>query len=133
MGTRKAARQRLATLFTGQGFNVVYSYAPVDLKGATKVLCIFADGSDRGRASRHLINDFHDLFLDTYVKRESGINTEDTLDDLHDIVLAVVQANVGDPAWNELTLEDKSDCLFVEVAGTPYRTERHIVHIKITT
>lgn len=133
MGTRKAARQRLAAIFASQGFNVVYSYAPTDLAGATKALCIYTDSSNREQLSKHMINDFHDIVLDVYVKRESGINTEDTLDDLHAAVLVVIQANVDDSAWNELTLEDKSDCMFAEVAGLPYRVERHIVHVKIST
>lgn len=77
-------------------------------------------------------NDFHTYSLDVYIKRVSGVNSEDDLDTMHEVIRAVVKANIGNAAWNEILLEDESDALFAEVAGVPYRVERHPLSIKVT-
>lgn len=134
MGTRRECRERLVALFTANGsFTVVNGYAPLELNGASKVLNILSDSTTHEWLSANLNNHFYKFALDVYVKRKNGENSEDTLDDLHDVVRAVIRANIGDSTWNELFLDDESRALFAEVSGTHYRMERHTLTIKVTT
>jgi hypothetical protein len=57
---------------------------------------------------------------------------EDALDDMHEVVRAIVRANVGDATWNELNLEEDSDALFARIANEPYRVERFSLMVKVT-
>jgi hypothetical protein len=133
MGTRKQVRERLVTLFDADStFTSVFGYAPLDLKGATKVLCIYSDKSRHEMLSKHLNNNFYQFFLETYIKRVGAENSEDDLDNLHEAIRAVVRANVGDETWNELILEEESEAFFAQVAGVPYRVERHPLLVKVT-
>lgn len=132
MGTRKQAREALATVFAGQGFTTVYSYAPLDLLGASKVLVIYAESSGHERLGASFQNDFHKFFLDVYIKRASGVNSEDDLDTMHEVIRAVVKANIVNSAWNEILLEEESDAGFAEVAGVAYRYERHPLLLKVS-
>lgn len=132
MGTRKQAREALGVAFASQGFTTVYTYAPLDLLGASKVLVIYADMSRHERLGASFQNDFHGFFLDVYIKRASGANTEDDLDTMHEVIRAVVKANIVNAAWDEITLEEESDALFAEVAGVPYRLERHPLLLKVS-
>lgn len=132
MATRKQVRDALGTVFAGQGFTTIYTYAPLDLLGASKVLVIYTDASRHERLGAGFQNDFHRFTLDVYIKRASGVNTEDALDEMHEVIRAVVKANISNAAWNEILLEEESGALFAEVAGVAYRCERHPLLIKIS-
>lgn len=129
MANRKTCREALAALFSGQGFNAVYDYAPNDLAGATKILVVYTDATRHDMISKHLNNDFYSFFLDVYIKR-AGAAAEDDLDTLHEVIRATCRANVGTANWDHLTLNQESDAFFAEVAGVPYRVERHTVTVK---
>lgn len=131
MTTRKDVRHRLETLFENQGFNKVFGYAPVDLQNATKVLSIYSDNTRHDFMTRDNNNNFYAFFLDVYVKRVQNENTEDILDDLHEIVRSVIRANVGDTTWSNLDFNEISDAFFAEVSGVPYRVERHSLIVKV--
>lgn len=131
MGTRKECRERLAALFTANGsFTAVFDYAPTTFNGASKVLTIYSDSTRHDMLTAHLNNNFYIFFLDVFVKR-AGATTEDDLDTLHEAVRSVVRTNVADSNWNELFLDEDSECSFVEVAGVPYRMESHRLRIKV--
>jgi hypothetical protein len=130
--TRKQCRAALGVAFAGQGFTSVFPYAPLDLGGASKVLVITVRRSHHERMGPAYQDDFHVFFLDVYIKRGGGVNTEDALDEMHEVIRAVVKANVGNAAWNEIELEEESDALFAEVAGVPYRVERHPIKLKVS-
>jgi len=132
MGTRREVRERLAAIFAGQGFTQVYDYAPLDLMGATKVLAIYSKASRLDIISADLQNNFYLFNLDVLIKRVGAGNVEDDLDTLHDVIATVIRANVGDDTWSHLELSDDSDCFFAELAGTPYRLERHALLVKVT-
>lgn len=129
MGTRKQCREALVTAFAGQGFTSVLGYAPVDLQGASKVLCIYSDRTRHDMISAHLNNDFYTFFLEVYVKR-AGVTAEDDLDTRHDAIRSVCRANVSNAQWDHLDLNQESEAFFAEVAGAPYRVERHTVTVK---
>jgi hypothetical protein len=138
MGTRKECRERLGVIFTANGsFTAVYDYAPVGFEGASKVLIIYSDAARHEMISRDFNNNFYKFFLETYVARE-GATAEDDLDTLHEVVRSVCRTHLTDsanpvaPAWNELNLEDESECFFSEVSGVPYRVERHSLLIKVS-
>lgn len=131
--SRKTVRERLATLFAGQGFTQVNGHAPLDLAGATKVLNIYSAGSRPDFISKHLQNSFYSFNLDTFVKRAGGESAEDDLDDLHETVVSVIKAHIKDDNWSHLELADESECLFAEVSGVPYRVERHKLRVKVTS
>jgi hypothetical protein len=133
MGTRKQVREQLVTLFDADStFTTVYGYAPIDLRGTTKVLCVYSDRSRHEMISKHLNNNFYVFFVESYVKRVNGENSEDALDDMHEAIRAVIRANIGDSTWNELNLEEESEAFFAQVAGVPYRVERHELLVKVT-
>lgn len=135
MGTRKQCRKRLVTLFDANStFNQVIGYAPNDLNGATKVLCVYTDNSREDMISEDMNNDFHTFLVDSYVARENGEDSEDDLDDMHDAVRAVVRANVSDSQgnWSHLNLNSESDAGFAEISGLPYRVEHHVLIVKVT-
>jgi hypothetical protein len=134
MATRKAAREALAALFVTNGsFTTVNDFAPIDLKGTTKVLNIYARASRMDRMSRDVRNNFHVFNLDVFVKRTGTGADEDDLDTLHEAIVTVCVANPTNANWSHLELSEQSECLFAEVAGIPYRLERHRVTIKITS
>jgi hypothetical protein len=134
MATRKTAREALAALFVTNGsFTTVNDFAPVDLKGTTKILNIYSRGSRLDRMSRDIKNNFHTFNLDVFVKRENTGAFEDDLDTLHEAIVTVCAANPTNANWSHLELSEQSECLFAEVAGVPYRLERHRVTIKITS
>lgn len=130
--TRKGCRDRLVTLFAGQGFNAVYGYAPPDLQGATKVLLIYAAASRHDVISHDLTNHFHRFFLDVYVRRESAGAAADGLDDMAEVVRSVIGQGEDDPTWNYLDLGDPSVVSVRQVAGLPYWNERRGLLIKVT-
>lgn len=130
--TRKQVREYLAaTTFAASGFTAVYDYLPLDLVGASKVLCVYNDSTRHEQLSAALKNDFYRFNLDVLVKRAGG-NAEDDLDTLHEAIRAAVVAGVGNTMWNEITLEEDSEALFASVAGIAYRVEQHKLLIKVT-
>jgi hypothetical protein len=134
MATRQSAREALAALFVANGsFTTVNDFAPIDLKGTTKVLNIYARASRMDRMSRDVRNNFHVFNLDVFVKRTGTGADEDDLDTLHEAIVTVCVANPTNANWNHLELSEPSEPLFAEVAGIPYRLERHRVTIKITS
>lgn len=134
MGTRKQVRQQLVTLLDADStFNLVYGYAPTDLSGATKVLCVYTDTTRHEFISAGLNNNFYDFILETYVKRTGAEADENNLDDMHEAVRTVIRANIVNSNWNELNLDEDSDALFAEVSGIQYRVERHSLIVKVST
>ena len=132
MGTRKEVRKRIATIFAGQGFNQVLDYAPVDLQGMDKVLCVYTATTHHEMLSQDLNNNFYRFYLDVFVKRASANAAEDTLDDLHDKVREVARANVSDSNWSAISLDEQSDAAFAEISGVQYRMERHGLLVKVS-
>jgi len=134
MATRRQVRKRLATLMLESGeFDAVYDHAPLDLRGKTRVLCIFNDRSRHKMISKHMNNAFYRFVLESCaLRRVDEAGAEDALDDMHEAIRAVIRDNVGDATWNELDLEDDSDALFASVAKEPYRIERHSLTVKVT-
>lgn len=132
--TRRQCRAALGTAFVNQGFSQVFTFAPLDLKGATRVLIIHAGPTRHEVLGAGFANNFYKFFLDVYVLRRGDINTEDELDDMHEVIRSVARANVGNAAWNEITLEEESDPRFARVGGAElYRFERHTVWIKVSS
>jgi hypothetical protein len=131
--TRRQCREALGVAFASQGFGRVYIYAPLDLKGETKVLVITSDNTRHEVLGAGFANNFYRFFLDVYVLRRGDIDTESFLDDMHEIIRAVARAGVGNPVWNEITLEEESEALYVEVSGAPYRLERHFLLLKVSS
>jgi hypothetical protein len=133
--TRQQVRKRLATLMAESGaFKAVHDHAPLDLRGQDRVLNIFSDRTRHEMLSAHLNNAFYHFFLETCALRridESG--AEDALDEMHEAIRTVIRANVGDSTWNELNLEDDSDAYFARIAQEPYRIERHLLTVKVTS
>jgi hypothetical protein len=134
MATRKQVRKRLATLMAeSDEFEAVYDHAPLDLRGQDRVLCIYSDRTRHEMLSAHLNNAFYRFTLETYaLRRVDEPGAEDALDDMHEVVRAIVRANVGDATWNELNLEEDSDALFARIANEPYRVERFSLMVKVT-
>lgn len=131
--TRKAIREELVSIFTAEGsFTLVLGYLPLDLRGASKVLCIYTDDTRHNFMSAHMNDDLHHFFLDTLVKRGNSADHEDDLDDLHEVVRDVIRANIGNANWDELQLEEASDALFGDFSGVPYRVEQHRLQVKET-
>jgi hypothetical protein len=131
--TRKTVRERLASLLTTRAqFNVVYGYAPIDLQGFDKVLCIFSDSTRHDQMTKDWVNNLYTFTLDVYIKRASGETTEDTLDNMHDELRDFVRDNQGDSVWDFLDLNETSDAYFAEVSGVPYRIERHRLTVKVS-
>lgn len=130
--TRKQVREYLAaTTYASSGFTAVYDYLPIDLKGASKVLCIYNDATRHEQLSKDMKNDFYIFNLDVLVKRAAG-NAEDDLDTLHEALRSATVAAVGNSTWNEITMEDNSECFFADLAGIDYRVEQHKLLIKVT-
>lgn len=130
---RKAVREELTTLFTASNqFNQVFGYAPVDLNSKTKVLCIYSSDTRHDMISKTLNNNFYTFYLDVYVKRLNGEDVEDILDSLHETVRSVIRSNISNTNWDNLDLNDESECFFAEIQGVPYRMERHILIVKET-
>lgn len=129
---RKTIRNRLVALYEAEGsFNRVHGYAPVDLQSYTKVLCIYNDNTRNDFNTKDYNVDLYAYTLDIYVRRETGINTENVLDDLHEVVRQVARDNVGDSNWNHLELAPESDAYFAEISGLAYRVERYSLTVKI--
>lgn len=135
MATRRQVRERLSTLMAeSNAFDAVYKYVPLDLRGQDRVLCIYSDRTRHEMLSKHLNNSFYRFFLETYVLRQiDETGAEDTLDDMHETIRAVIRANVGDSAWAELNLERESAAFFASIATVPYRIERHSLIVKVTS
>lgn len=129
---RATVRAALGTALASSGFTTIYTYAPLDLLGASKVLTIYSDKSSEDCISKGMANNFYHFFLDVYVKRASGVNTENDLDTLHDAIATMVKANPRTANWSAIELGE-SDAFFAEVAGIPYRCERHPIKIKVTS
>lgn len=127
--SRKTARQALVSLFAGQGFNQVYSYAPTDLKRATKVLCIYSAETTYEMLSLHLNTSLFTFALDVYILRDNTTE-EDDLDDMHEVIRSVVRANITNSEWDNLDLTRASEPQFAEVSGVPYRVERFLLTVK---
>lgn len=132
--TRRQVRERLATLMAeSSAFGEVFGYAPLDLRGKDRILCIYSDRTRHEMLSKHLNNSFYHFFLETYaLRRIDEAGAEDALDEMHEAIRAVIRANVGDATWNELNLEEESDALFARVAQEPYRVERFTLLVKVT-
>lgn len=134
MATRKQVRQALVTLFDANStFNLVLGYLPLDLRGATKVLCLYSESTTHDFISGHLNNNFYTFYLDTLVKRTDSDADENDLDDMHEAIRSVVRANIPNANWDELELSDSSDPLFAELSGVPYRVEQHRLKVKVQT
>lgn len=131
--TRRQCREALGIAFASQGFGRVYTFAPLDLKGETKVLVISSDNTRHEVLGAGFANNFYRFFLDVYVLRRGDIDTEGFLDDLHEIVRAVARAGVGNPVWNEITLEEESVAFFADVSDVKYRLERHFLLLKVSS
>lgn len=132
--TRKQVRKRLTTLMDESGaFSEVLDHAPLDLRGKDRVLSIYSDRSRHEMLSKHMNNSFYRFFLETYaLRRVDEAGAEDAMDEMHEAIRAVIRANVGDQAWNELDLEEESDALFAQIAKEPYRIERHLLLVKVS-
>jgi len=131
--TRRQVRERLGVLFTATGsFNQVNAYAPLDLQGFDKVLNIYNSRSRHRQESANLETNLYTFILDVNVKRTSTENSEDALDDLHEVIRATIRANQGDTTWDFLTIDDASDAYFAEISGIPYRVESHPLTVKVT-
>lgn len=132
MGTRKECREGIAGLFSGSIFTGgIYDYLPTDLRGATKVLCVYSDTTRHEVISLAFGNNFYRFNLDVLVKR-AGATSEDDLDDLHENVRSVIKGAVGNALWNEITIEEESSALFAEISGVQYRVEQHKVLVKVS-
>lgn len=131
MGTRKQCRETLATLFSALVFTGgVYDYLPTNLNGATKALAVYTDNSRHETISALFGNNFYRFNVDTLVKR-AGATSEDDLDTLHEEVRSTVRSAVGNAAWDEITIEEESECFFAEISGIQYRVEQHKILIKV--
>lgn len=132
--TRRQVRERLATLMAeSSAFQEVLAYAPLDLRGKDRVLCIYTDNSRHEMLSAHMNNAFYRLTLETFaLRRIDEAEAENAMDEMHEAIRAVVRANVGDLTWNELDLEEASDALFAQVATEPYRVEQHSLLVKVS-
>lgn len=134
MGTRKQVRQALVALLdANSAFNQVFGYGPLELLGATKVLCVYSDSTMHDFISGHNNNNFYHFHLDTYVKMTGVEADENDLDDLHEAVRSVIRTNIPNANWNELELSDNSNALFAEVSGVKYRVEQHKLKVKVST
>lgn len=133
--TRKTVRERLVSLFTTNGsFTQVNGYVPIDLKGTSKVLNIYAGGSKPDFISGSMTNEFHVFNLDVLVRRGGTNDTsEDDLDTLQAAVESVIKANIGDSNWSHMEFDGQSECFHAEISGTKYRGERHRLKVKVTS
>lgn len=131
--TREDARKELASLCVAAGgFTTVNAFLPLTLGGTTKVLNIFAREDEFKRDSGDLMKDICFFNLDTYVLRRGTVADEDDMDDLHEIILAVVIANPAHkPYWSHLQIVGNTEIRPVQEAGTQYLRERHKVSAKI--
>ena len=131
MGTRKVCRETLAALFSASDFTGgVYEYLPTNLSGATKALAVYSDNTRHETISGLFGNNFYRFNIDVLVIR-AGVTSEDDLDTLHEVVRSTCRSAVGNVAWNEITIEEDSDCFFAEISGIPYRVEQHKVLVKV--
>ncbi len=131
MGTRKECREALTSLFSVLVFTGgVYEYLPTNLNGATKALAVYNDNTRHEMISGLFGNNFYRFNVDTLVKR-AGATSEDDLDTLHEEVRSTCRSAVGNANWNEITIEEDSDCFFGEISGIQYRVEQHKVLIKV--
>jgi len=131
--TRKTARKALVALFVTDGSFTggVLAYRPDTLDGMTKVLAVYTTRTRYKMESKHLNHSFYTFALDVFVKRTSGEAHEDTFDDLHEVIRAVVRANVSNANWDNLDLDTApSVASHVEDEGVPYRLERHSLLVK---
>ena len=135
MSTRKQVRERLATLMAASDkFEEVYDYAPLDLRGKDRVLCIYSDSTRHDMISANMNNAFYRFYLETFaLRRIDEATAEDALDEMHEEIRKIIRQNVGDSTWNELSLEEESDALFAQMAKEPYRVERHVLTVKVTS
>ena len=135
MSTRKQVRERLAALFAeNDEITTVYDHAPLDLRGEDRVLCIYTDSTRHDMISASLNNAFYRFYLETFaLRRIDEAGAEDALDDMHEEIRKIIRQNVGDSTWNELSLEEESDALFAQMAKEPYRVERHVLTVKVTS
>lgn len=129
--SRATVRAAIGAALTGVGFTAVYTYAPTTLGGASKVLAIYSKQSRPDIISAGITNRFFEYFLDVYIKRESGVNTEDQLDAMQELIVTFVKANPSTANWSHLEL-GQSRPFFVEVEGIPYRVEQHPLLVKVT-
>ena len=128
---RQIVRERLVELYTATGsFSVVCGYLPMDLLGATSALAIYNKKTGwkiENKATKH---DFYSYWLDVLVKRENEVATEDTLDSLHEVVRAVMAANIDD-VWDTIETVDASEPLFTKISDVPYRVEQFTLTVKV--
>lgn len=132
--TRKQCRERLASnIYTtgATGATAVFDYLPNDLLGANKVICIYNDATRHEQLSANLKNDFYRFNVDALVLRAAA-TSEDDLDNLHEAIRSQTIAAVSDSTWNEITIEQDSECFFADIAGIQYRVEQHKVLLKVT-
>lgn len=133
MGTRKECREALTALFSAAVFTGgIYEYLPTDLQGATKALAVYINRANHEVISGLMRDAFYHFNVDTLVKR-AGATSEDDLDTLHEEVRSACRAAAGNNGtWNEITLEEVSECFFTEISGLAYRVEQHKVKLKAT-
>jgi hypothetical protein len=132
--SRETAREALAALIvTAGGFTVVNAFLPLTLSGATKVLNIYTAASGLDRMSGAIKNRFHTFHLDVLVLRAGTAADEDTMDTLHDIIVAVCVANPTNANWSHLQLDGDTEKRPVRDEGKQYWLERHKVKIKVTS
>lgn len=132
MATRKVCRETLAALFSASVFTGgVYDYLPTNLNGATKALAVYTDNSRHETISALFGNNFYRFNVDVLIVR-AGASSEDDLDTLHEEVRSTIRAAVGNAAWNEITIEEESECFFPPISGIAYRAEQHKVLIKVS-
>ena len=130
--TRKTIRQALVTLFDADStFNQVLGYLPLDLNGATKVLCVYSIGTANEFLSGHLNNDFYTFRLDGFIRRTGAEADENDMDDMSEAARTVIRANISNANWNELDLSQESTYLQTEISGVPYIVERHLLKVKL--
>lgn len=132
MGTRKECREALAGLFSALVFTGgIYDYLPTNLNGATKALAVYTDSARHETITALFGNNFYRFNVDTLVKR-AGAASEDDLDTLHENVRSVCRSGVGNANWDEITIEEESECFFAEISGVQYRVEQHKVLLKVS-
>lgn len=129
--SRETAREALAALFTGQGFNVVNAFLPLELGGATKILNIYTRLSRTDRPSKHNIKDIYTFNLDALVLRRGTAADEDDIDILHAAIVSVCTANPANATWTHLQLDAETEPRFVQDGGKQYRMERHRVTVNV--
>lgn len=133
MGTRAEVRSELVGLFAGDSaFNVVNGYAPLETKGATKILNIYSKRTSHEFTSKHLNTHFYTFILDFLAKRSDTSAAEDALDAAAEAIREVVRANVQNASWSNIQLEAETEAYFAIISGVPYRGEKHTVLVKVT-